>query len=84
MKQNALWDTRWRLFVSKIRIYLPLVNYNVSQSKTETSAKLTVLFLWRKQSSDKKEMNTVFKHLLRPKNTQVPEDMEGEIKMAEV
>ena len=30
-----------------------------------------------KKSSDNKEINTEFEYLLRPKNTQVPEGMEG-------
>ena len=41
--------------------------------KTETSYS----FFGGKKSSDNKEINTEFKYLLRPKNTQVPEGMEG-------
>ena len=80
MKQNALQDTRWRLFVSKVRVYLPLLNQNVSQIKSK--GKQVQGSLWSffegKQSTDDKESNTASETpALTKKNTQVPGGMEG-------
>ena len=80
MKQNALQDTRWRLFISKVCVYLPLVNQNVSQIKSK--GKQVQGSLWSffegKQSTDDKEINTASETpALTKKNTQVPGGMEG-------
>ena len=45
--------------------------------KREPKYVKTYSFFGGKKSSDNKEINTEFKYLLRPKNTQVPEGMEG-------